>query len=409
MEAEVLKEVPESLKRLVRLIVRGFYTPEHAIVIDMLVRNPCMKEEDLLELLKFEQKQLRAIVNSLKNDKFLKSRLRVETDEEKKMKKHNYYFINYQVFVNVVKYKLDHIRRKIEMEERDNTSRASFKCPSCQKTFTDLEVDQLFDFMSQKFICTICNTDVEEEEGALNKTDARTLLAKFNEQIEPIYELLKECEDIKLAPELLEPEPVDIRAIMGSRSRSTNIKPQDGEGKWSGDQSKRTSYGYSESTVKISLNEKNNEQDVAKKERPVWMVQSTVDGVTSMENKDMVDLIEAGASRPDTSQKTDLNEIETLLILHEKKNAGAISMPAIPGEESSSSDSDAESTIKPSVSGADVEEMESEDDRDSPMVTVGGRKIALQDITPEMVNKMTPEEREEYIKLSQELYADMYE
>lgn len=152
MEAEVLREVPESLKRLVRLIVRGFYTPEHAIVIDMLVRNPCMKEEDLLELLKFEQKQLRAIVNSLKNDKFLKSRLRVETDEEKKMKKHNYYFINYQVFVNVVKYKLDHIRRKIEMEERDNTSRASFKCPSCQKTFTDLEVDQLFDFMSQKFM-----------------------------------------------------------------------------------------------------------------------------------------------------------------------------------------------------------------------------------------------------------------
>ncbi|KAL3884118.1 hypothetical protein ACJMK2_030340 [Sinanodonta woodiana] len=409
MEAEVLREVPESLKRLVRLIVRGFYTPEHAIVIDMLVRNPCMKEEDLLELLKFEQKQLRAIVNSLKNDKFLKSRLRVETDEEKKMKKHNYYFINYQVFVNVVKYKLDHIRRKIEMEERDNTSRASFKCPSCQKTFTDLEVDQLFDFMSQKFICTICNTDVEEEEGALNKTDARTLLAKFNEQIEPIYELLKECEDIKLAPELLEPEPVDIRTIMGSRSRGTTNKSQEGEGKWSGDQTKGTSYGYSESTVKISLNEKNTEQDVAKKERPVWMVQSTVDGVSSIENKDMVDLIEAGTSRPDTSQKMDHNEIETLLILHEKKNAGASSMPVIPGEESSSSDSEAESAIKPSVSGADVEEMESEGDEDSPMVTVGGRKIAVQDITPEMVNKMTPEEREEYIKLSQKLYADMYE
>lgn len=49
----------------------------------------------------------------------------------------------------------------------------------------------------------------------MNKTDARTLLAKFNEQIEPIYELLKECEDIKLAPELLEPEPVDIKTIMG--------------------------------------------------------------------------------------------------------------------------------------------------------------------------------------------------
>jgi len=28
----------------------------------------------------------------------------------------------------------------METEERDATSRASFKCPSCCKTFTDLEV-----------------------------------------------------------------------------------------------------------------------------------------------------------------------------------------------------------------------------------------------------------------------------
>lgn len=32
------------------------------------------------------------------------------------------------------------MRKKLETEERDATSRASFKCPSCCKTFTDLEV-----------------------------------------------------------------------------------------------------------------------------------------------------------------------------------------------------------------------------------------------------------------------------
>jgi hypothetical protein len=37
----------------------------------------------------------------------------------------------------------------METEERDATSRASFKCPSCCKTFTDLEVI-LF-----TFICTL--------------------------------------------------------------------------------------------------------------------------------------------------------------------------------------------------------------------------------------------------------------
>ena len=77
----------------------------------------------------------------------------METDSEGRTTKHNYYFINYTTFVNVVKYKLDHIRRKIETEERDSTSRASFSCPQCGKVFTDLEADQLFDPYTGK-LCT---------------------------------------------------------------------------------------------------------------------------------------------------------------------------------------------------------------------------------------------------------------
>ena len=151
MEQEVLTEVPQSMKRLVRMVARGFYSIEHALVIDMLIRHPCMKEDDMIELLKFDRKQLRVLVNTLKNEKFIKQRMRVETDSEGKTTRHNYYFISFVMFVNIVKYKLDHVRRKIEMEERDNTSRASFRCDECQKTFTDLEADQLFDFMSQTF------------------------------------------------------------------------------------------------------------------------------------------------------------------------------------------------------------------------------------------------------------------
>jgi transcription initiation factor TFIIE subunit alpha len=213
MEPDILTEVPESLKRLARYIVRAFYGAEHAIIIDLLVRNPCMKEDDLLELLKFDRKQLRSSINTLKTDKFLKSRMKLETDADGKNTRHNYYFINYKIFVNVVKYKLDHMRRKIETEERDSTSRASFKCPECEKSFTDLEVMELMDPMTGELRCTHCGSEVKEDQQAVPKTDARTLLAKFNEQIEPIYNLLRECEDYKLAPEILEPEPTIIRNI----------------------------------------------------------------------------------------------------------------------------------------------------------------------------------------------------
>jgi transcription initiation factor TFIIE subunit alpha len=160
MDGETLTEVPVGLKRLVRYVVKGFYGREHAIVIDLLIIHPCVKEDDILELLKFDRKQLRGIINTLKTDKFLKARMRVETDNEGKMTRHNYYFINYSLFVNVVKYKLDHMRRKIETEQRDSANRSSYICPSCEKTFTDLEADQLLDPMSMLFLCTFCKFEV---------------------------------------------------------------------------------------------------------------------------------------------------------------------------------------------------------------------------------------------------------
>lgn len=43
MDTEVLTEVPVVLKKLVRMIARGFYTMEHAIVVDLLVKHPCIK------------------------------------------------------------------------------------------------------------------------------------------------------------------------------------------------------------------------------------------------------------------------------------------------------------------------------------------------------------------------------
>lgn len=44
---EFVTEIPSSLKQLARLIVRGFYSIEDALIIDMLVRNPCLREEDI--------------------------------------------------------------------------------------------------------------------------------------------------------------------------------------------------------------------------------------------------------------------------------------------------------------------------------------------------------------------------
>ncbi|XP_013414753.1 general transcription factor IIE subunit 1 [Lingula anatina] len=419
-EPDVLTEVPEALKTLARYVARGFYGIEYALVIDMLVRNPCMKEEDMAELLKYDRKQLRTIMNTLKSDRFIKVRMRVETDSEGKTTRHNYYFINYQVFVNVVKYKLDHMRRKIETQERDSTSRSSFICPECHKSYTDLEAKELLDMATFTFRCTYCRTEVVEDESAVPVQDARAVLARFNEQMERLYKLLREVEDVKLSQDILEPEPTDIRTITGRAHGSSHPKnPAAGDKTvWSGELTKNRAYGFAENTVTISMGEEDHQtgsETKPVKERPIWMVESTVDGAVAETTPQE---IKPGLStqEPSTVRAQDSEDIMRTLLVHEKKTA-AVGLPGLPGgsdDESSSSDSGDEAS-KPAAailggSAEAVDEMESdEDDEAEPMVTIGDKKIPFHEVTDDMVHQMTPSEKETFIKMGQDMYADMYE
>lgn len=101
-EERLVTEVPSSLKQLARLVVRGFYSLEDSLMVDMLVRNPCMKEDDICELLRFERKMLRARISTLRADKFIQVRLRMETGPDGKAQKVNYYFINYKVCIKIL-------------------------------------------------------------------------------------------------------------------------------------------------------------------------------------------------------------------------------------------------------------------------------------------------------------------
>ena len=136
---------------MARHVARGFYSLEDSLVVDMLVRYPCLREEDLSELLRFDRKMLRARTAGLTRDRVLQARQRIETDPEGKVARMNCYYINYRSLVNVVKYRLDLMRKKMEASERDATARASFRCSGCGKAFSDLEADQLLDTVTMEF------------------------------------------------------------------------------------------------------------------------------------------------------------------------------------------------------------------------------------------------------------------
>ncbi|XP_035906113.1 general transcription factor IIE subunit 1 [Anopheles stephensi] len=423
-------EIPSSLKQLARFVVRGFYTIEDALVVDMLVRNPCMKEDDICELLKFERKMLRARIAILRNDKFLQVRLKMETGPDGKAQKVNYYFINYKTFVNVVKYKLDHMRKRMETEERDATSRASFKCSNCKKTFTDLEADQLFDFATSEFRCTYCGNAVDEDSSALPKKDSRLLLAKFNEQLQPLYDLLRQVEGIKLAPEILEPEPVDIDTIRGIAKPSTKAPTE----QWSGEATRSSGFVVEETRVDITIGDSDTlDTTTQRKDRPVWMTESTV--ISNDMDDNSVDAILEKAAFTSTQPtsigsggtgnnstttnvmssrgRKDADDIMSVLLQHEKQSANSAANEAVRGlgqnndgnsSDTSDDDQDIENAEIPSV-----EIMDSASDDDIPTVTVAGKPYPLDEINDTLIADMTPQEKETYIQVYQDHFSHIYD
>ncbi|KFV55614.1 General transcription factor IIE subunit 1 [Tyto alba] len=418
-EKKVIREIPAVLKRLAKFIVRGFYEAEYSLALDILIRYPCVKEDDLLQLLKYERKQLRTILNTLKADKLVKLRMRVETGPNGKSTRHNYYYINYKVLVDVVKYKLDHVRRKIEADERDSTTRSSFKCPSCSSTYTDLEVKQLFDVFTETFRCTYCNTEVEEDASTLPKRDARTLLAKFNEQIEPIFVLLRETEDIVLPYDLLEPEPTEIPELsesfdqkVGSSVLESRSQPE----KWA---NRSSSFGnlYTQHLV-IDVQDsepKKKTREKPTKEQPTWLSQSTVEGATTATNNS----VGVNASEESVKETVTNNDIIKTLLIHESKSSFSTDQaPAVKsklpesGSDTSESEEDAKGSRKTGMQGAGSNfEQEEEQEMQGPILMVAGQPRSYSEVSenPELVSLMTKEEREAYIKVGQEIFQSVFE
>ncbi|XKL62563.1 hypothetical protein PGB90_002396 [Kerria lacca] len=414
---QLITEIPSSLKQLARLVARGFYTIEDALIVDMLVRNPCMKEDDICELLKFERKMLRSRIASLKSDKFIQVRLRMETGPDGKAQKVNYYFINYRTFVNVVKYKLDVMRKKMETEERRATSRASFICHKCCKTFTDLEADQLFDITTNEFRCTFCYDIVEEDLSALPKHDSRSMIARFNSQFEPLYVLLREVEKIRLAPEVLEPEPVDISSILGKDSK--NNSNRSGE-VWSGEATRHRTTEETQVDVTIGDNSLSAEGKEVPKQRPVWLLESTViDNETSqasmlLEDTEKLNSVSSTSTTNTTTKNTD--DIMSVLLLHEKRGQSQSSIAATSikqNEESSDSSGEEPDQMgipyfNPCTGENNTVEGE-EDDDEVPMIVVGTRRIPLTEVDDSIIRQMNQEEKDRYIQVYQEYYSDMFE
>ncbi|UXI17190.1 hypothetical protein NH340_JMT03133 [Sarcoptes scabiei] len=405
-------EVPRPLKHLVQKVMRGFYPCEHVIVVDLLIRRVVLKEDEMIELLRFEKKQLRTTLALLKNDKLIKFKLRMETGLDGKAFRQNYYYINYKDFVNVVKYKLDHVRKKFELIDRDNTSRASFICSYCRKSFTDLEVDMLLDIATGELKCTHCGSDVAEDPNHLPKADSRKMLAKFNETMEPLYMLLKEIEDIRLTSELLDPD-IDSRT---EKSSNNDYDASFSSGKWS-DKNKGLNpfimnNNLNNFNVKIEDNDTSLVTNQPKKEQPIWMMESTIAGASTVDGgksklsngstnvRPLIDTIDLPTNSELSTEEA--KEILEVLLLNEKPDDYRWAKIC---EYFGFEPSEELLNVK-----LEIEEIDSTfSPLNLPCVHVNGSLIPIAKINDKHIVQMKEYEKQEYIHIAQKIYMEVFD
>ncbi|XP_039258316.2 general transcription factor IIE subunit 1-like [Styela clava] len=423
-ESEVLREVPDALQRLIRYVARGFYGLEHGLVIDVLVRNACVKEDDIQELLKMDKKQLRAMLVFLKNDKILKARLCVETQPDGNVLRHNYYYINYRSICNIIKYKLHHIHKKIETQERDSTNRSSFRCPTCQNTYSDLDIKLLIDPFLGTLNCTYCKSEVEEDVSAEAAQDSRTLQAKFNEQMEPIYKLLRETENVNLSIEVLEPEPTIIPHLhpnaKPSQARQRGNADKSGSGHWTDVKSGGLDYHQD---VIIDIGDNPKEDTTQAKEVPIWIQESTINKNVDATSA-AISSISGGTSSvqdrlksPTRGNNTNENdEVLAMLMMQERRNNTTHGQSSSgrynDGGKSDTSESDGEDTARNrhgDEEDDDDDDFEEVDDND-PVIMVAGKPYSYSEVAQkgqQLVQLMTSVEKAAYIEIGQQMYEDM--
>lgn len=196
MNAEIsFNCVPDDLKELIRIITLNFYGFDFYLCTEYLMIYLCLREDILAEKLKIDPKIVHEHLLKLKKDKILNEKLMVDIQRDGKRIKHHFFYINFRSAVNVIKYKIEIIRERIENEQLKSTQ-TIYKCANCHKFFTEIDFKDFFLTMK----CPRCYGEIREEIH-----EFRNLVQIFNSKMSRVFELLKKVEKITLPLSVIRP------------------------------------------------------------------------------------------------------------------------------------------------------------------------------------------------------------
>ncbi|RDB27851.1 Transcription initiation factor IIE subunit alpha [Hypsizygus marmoreus] len=277
------KEDQETLRLLVQHVSRAFYEPKFTIIMDQLARHPVLKDDDLAGRMGLQPKELNKVIAVLSNDCLVKVYRQNELKEgaQRSVGK-QYYYIDYEYFCNVVKWRIAKMRHIIDSSLRNELDNKGYICPQCKQSYSPLEVDKLMDFAKGALICEICHAEVVDNENAESVQGSKDRMQRFNYQMRFIREGLQKSEAMVLPA-------FDVAAWV--KSHLTDAEKQKGAQDGSGlriagsDPNKREEDGIG---ILLSMDkdeamrkmERDAEAEIKRQQNalPAWHLKSTITG-----------------------------------------------------------------------------------------------------------------------------------
>jgi transcription initiation factor TFIIE subunit alpha len=109
-----------------------------------------------------------------------------------------YYYIDYQHFCNVVKWRVAEMRRRIDTNLRNELDNRGYICPQCHRSYSPMEVDRVMDYARGMFICEDCRAELVDNEDAESVKGSQDRMQRFNKQMTFIREGLRKSEAMVL-------------------------------------------------------------------------------------------------------------------------------------------------------------------------------------------------------------------
>ena len=196
---------------LLRQVLRGFYAIRQIIAYDILLKHSTLRDIHLAQLMNVTTKELHKVVAPLTADRLLqqhtktepktpaeleRAKLGVPPDQERKPRQRIFYFVDYRVAVDAIKWRILQLTSKLTKENQ--SLEAAYVCPRCGKRYSPFDAAALLSADLMSFTCLDCGATVQEERnaGPDENGEEEAKYARLLNQIDPIVQAMKMVDTI---------------------------------------------------------------------------------------------------------------------------------------------------------------------------------------------------------------------